>query len=469
MECFKALQQIIISRLTTLSNRDLPSAVILAELHSLVSTLSGPLFSDAAARAVVLPPICSALKRQLLVSTDAAVLEEVGLVLGEIVLFLGGKEDKQQQRSKDVQAVARVLLLPLVEALGRLEFNDTKVGKLCVRIRHLQMIFLFQRRLFTCLFSLLELLEDDHYKLTWDSLHHSRQLKAFLMDLLHLFHSALAQPLYPKTWLAMRFALYKVLLGCMQELAKPLLVYFREELDRQLWMSYFAVGVEFLSHEDLNGSDDVKWNNDLRSVQLFCKKFHPNKSSLCVCSRHQLLQRTGNLRMKMGYQILSLWSHLGDLKQHFVPGERWLSLSQKDGGSTSNLHFAGMIGPMLRMTLIPDKEMIKSTVPVFFDLMEQEFKAKGNFKQVSVNTMQTKKRKRFLPSKLTEKCLPSSSLCKQCPFIVCSGLILKRFHFLILFLSTIVEKARPALPPSLRDIIVPIFVVVLALLHTNAV
>ena len=107
----------------------------------------------------------------------------------------------------------------------------------------------------------------------------------------------------------------------------------------------------------------------------------------------------------MGYQILSLWSHLGDLKQHFVPGERWLSLSQKDGGSTSNLHFAGMIGPMLRMTLIPDKEMIKSTVPVFFDLMEQEFKAKGNFKQVSVNTYADEKEKKVSAEQAYRKML----------------------------------------------------------------
>ena len=130
---------------------------------------------------------------------------------------------------------------------------------------------MFQRRLFTCLFALLELMEDDHYKLTWDSLHHSRQLKTFLMDLLHLFHSAMAQPLYPKTWTAMRSAFCHVLLGCMQELAKPLLVYFREELDRQLWMSYFAVAVDFISHEDLlaagKGASDErarKWENDVR-------------------------------------------------------------------------------------------------------------------------------------------------------------------------------------------------------------
>ena len=36
-------------------------------------------------------------------------------------------------------------------------------------------------------------------------------------------------------------------------MAKPLLIYFREErqFDRQLWMSYFTLGVAFLSQPDL--------------------------------------------------------------------------------------------------------------------------------------------------------------------------------------------------------------------------
>ena len=41
-----------------------------------------------------------------------------------------------------------------------------------------------------------------------------------------------------------------------------------------------------------------------------------------------------------------------------------------------------MVGPLLKMTLVPDKEMSKSTIPVFFDLLDQEYKMKGNFKQV---------------------------------------------------------------------------------------
>ena len=42
-----------------------------------------------------------------------------------------------------------------------------------------------------------------------------------------------------------------------------------------------------------------------------------------------------------------------------------------------------MVGPFLEMTLIPESELRKATIPLFFDLLECEYSAKANFKQVS--------------------------------------------------------------------------------------
>ena len=41
-----------------------------------------------------------------------------------------------------------------------------------------------------------------------------------------------------------------------------------------------------------------------------------------------------------------------------------------------------MVGPFLEMTLIPEEEMRRSTIPLFYDLMDCEFQIKGAFKQV---------------------------------------------------------------------------------------
>ena len=49
---------------------------------------------------------------------------------------------------------------------------------------------------------------------------------------------------------------------------------------------------------------------------------------------------------------------------------------------SSTTHTQGMVGPFLEMTLIPEEEMRRSTIPLFFDLMDCEFQMKGTFKQV---------------------------------------------------------------------------------------
>ena len=47
------------------------------------------------------------------------------------------------------------------------------------------------------------------------------------------------------------------------------------------------------------------------------------------------------------------------------------------------MHFhLGMVGPLLKITLVPNVELVKASIPVLFDLMEQEYRTKGSFKQV---------------------------------------------------------------------------------------
>ena len=54
-----------------------------------------------------------------------------------------------------------------------------------------------------------------------------------------------------------------------------------------------------------------------------------------------------------------------------------------------------MVGPFLEVTLIPEAELRKATIPLFFDLLECEYKAKGSFKQVSPRFLLTIKPKDF--------------------------------------------------------------------------
>ncbi len=41
-----------------------------------------------------------------------------------------------------------------------------------------------------------------------------------------------------------------------------------------------------------------------------------------------------------------------------------------------------MVGPFLEVTLVPESDLRKATLNIFFDMMQTEEKIRGNFKQV---------------------------------------------------------------------------------------
>lgn len=47
----------------------------------------------------------------------------------------------------------------------------------------------------------------------------------------------------------------------------------------------------------------------------------------------------------------------------------------------------GMVGPILEMTLIPEVELRKATIPIFFDMMKCEHDKSGGFKKVMLCTL----------------------------------------------------------------------------------
>lgn len=42
----------------------------------------------------------------------------------------------------------------------------------------------------------------------------------------------------------------------------------------------------------------------------------------------------------------------------------------------------GMVGPILEMTLIPEEELRRATIPIFFDMIQCEHNQTGHFKKV---------------------------------------------------------------------------------------
>lgn len=129
----------------------------------------------------------------------------------------------------------------------------------------------------------------------------------------------------------------------------------------QIWSSYFNLAVEFLTQP---------------ALQL--EKFSEVK-------RGKIIEKYGDMRVLMGYQILSVWSKLG--KKIDFWGVNIVKPSAEIIfflGEHKVFFIPAMVGPFLEVTLVPESDLRKATLNIFFDMMQIEEKIRGNFKQVGV-------------------------------------------------------------------------------------
>uniref|UniRef100_A0A8C8E9D6 Dedicator of cytokinesis 2 n=1 Tax=Otus sunia TaxID=257818 RepID=A0A8C8E9D6_9STRI len=101
----------------------------------------------------------------------------------------------------------------------------------------------------------------------------------------------------------------------------------------QLWNNYFHLAVAFLTQD---------------SLQL---------ENFSQAKRNSILAKYGDMRAAIGASIRDMWYNLGHRKIEFIPG---------------------MVGPILEMTLVPELELRKSTIPIFFDMMLCEYQLTSN-------------------------------------------------------------------------------------------
>ena len=84
---------------------------------------------------------------------------------------------------------------------------------------------------------IMELMNESNYLCLWDNLGTRNRVKNILLQTFLLFHDLVDSEVYPKEWSVMRLtATGKTMLRTMQELAKPLVLYFKdvENFDNQV-------------------------------------------------------------------------------------------------------------------------------------------------------------------------------------------------------------------------------------------
>ncbi|KDR16623.1 Dedicator of cytokinesis protein 3, partial [Zootermopsis nevadensis] len=320
-----------ITKLATVMLESLPRELLpqltQAKLTAIRNLVTSKLFTDDESRNLLLSTSCKHLRVHLAHRDELRLCTEI---LGEILSFLFKQRQTQEQGKvnnclhHDVEILCLTTLDMLIQTvLIIIDRSSAVLGCLVA-----------------CLIGLLQLLDEFHYKRLWEELADRKPKKDFLLRVFLVFRDLVKQEVFPPDWLVIKMVANNVILNALQELAQPLVFNFldsRCHFDSQLWGNYFNLAVAFLTQP---------------SLQL--EKFSEVK-------REKIIEKYGDMRVLMGFQILSMWSNLGEHKINFIPS---------------------MVGPFLEVTLVPESELRKATLHIFFDMMECEQKYHGNFKQV---------------------------------------------------------------------------------------
>ncbi|XP_063303573.1 dedicator of cytokinesis protein 2 [Pelobates fuscus] len=189
-----------------------------------------------------------------------------------------------------------------------------------------------------CMTAILSQMDDQHYTIYIDTFQSSSDLVDFLMETFIMFKDLIGKNVYPSDWMTMSMVQNRVFLRAINKFAGTMNQKFLENMnfEVQLWNNYFHLAVAFITQD---------------SLQL--ENFSHDK-------RNEILDKYGDMRCHIGFAIRDMWYKLGQNKICFIPG---------------------MVGPILEMTLIPEVELRKSTIPIFFDMMLCEYQHNGDFRK----------------------------------------------------------------------------------------
>ncbi|XP_020283330.1 dedicator of cytokinesis protein 1 isoform X3 [Pseudomyrmex gracilis] len=167
-----------------------------------------------------------------------------------------------------------------------------------------------------------------HYEVYINHFGTKIDLLDFLMEILLVFKDLVSRNVFPGDWCEMIMLQNSVILKSLRYFSGTIRDYFFTEFEHQAWSNFFHCAIAFLTQP---------------ALQL--EMFTPAK-------RNRIIARYNDMRRETAFEIRSMWFNLGQHKILFVPG---------------------LVGAILEMALIPETELRKATIPIFFDMMQCEY------------------------------------------------------------------------------------------------
>ncbi|KAM6150034.1 dedicator of cytokinesis protein 5 [Erethizon dorsatum] len=286
------------------------------KLNCMTKIVESSLFQQSECREVLLPLLTDQLSGQLDDHSSKPDHEASSQLLSSILEVLD---------RKDVGPTAAHIQLIMERLLRRI--NRTVIG-MSRQSPHIGSFV-------ACMIAILRQMEESHYSHYISTFKTRQDIIDFLMETFIMFKDLIGKNVYAKDWMVMNMTQSRVFLRAVNQFAEVLTRSFMDQasFELQLWNNYFHLAVAFLTHE---------------SLQL---------ETFSQAKRNKIVKKYGDMRKEIGFRIRDMWYNLGPHKIKFIPS---------------------MVGPILEVTLTPEVELRKATIPIFFDMMQCEFNFSGN-------------------------------------------------------------------------------------------
>ncbi|XP_028908596.1 dedicator of cytokinesis protein 3 isoform X4 [Ornithorhynchus anatinus] len=289
------------------------------KLQSIARTVDSRLFSFPESRRILLPVVLHHIHLHLRQQKELLICSGILSSIFSLVKANSLETNVVEEVEMMVESLLDVLLQTLLTIMSRSQSQEA--GEYV-----------------SCLLSLLQQMSDTHYRHLLESFQSKDELKEFLMKLFCVFRNLMKMNVYPRDWMVMRMLTSNVIVTTVQYLSPYVHKNFTEaDFDFKVWSSYFSLAVLFINQP---------------SLQL---------ETLTTAKSRTILEKYGDMRVMMAYELFNMWQNLGEHKINFIPG---------------------MIGPFLGVTLVQQSEIRNVMIPIFHDMMNWEQRKNGNFKQV---------------------------------------------------------------------------------------
>uniref|UniRef100_A0A8C6PSX6 Dedicator of cytokinesis 3 n=1 Tax=Nothobranchius furzeri TaxID=105023 RepID=A0A8C6PSX6_NOTFU len=299
------------------STVDIGQSMDVVKLQSIARTVESRLFFFPESRSILLPVVLHHIHLHLRQQRELLICSGI---LGSIFSII--KTSSMEEVEMMVESLLDVLLQTLLSIMSKSHSVETSRGQRCPQeLRYyLELNNLSRIRIWSQTF-----------------------LQEFLLKIFCVFRNLMKLTIFPRDWSVMRLLTSHIIVVTTQFLSPALHKNFSEgDFDFKVWNSFFSLAVLYINQP---------------SLQL---------EALVSAKRKKTLDKHGDMRVIMAYELFSMWQKLGDNKPHFIPG---------------------MMGPFLGVTLVPQTEVRNIMIPIFHDMMDWEQRKNGNFKQVEAELM----------------------------------------------------------------------------------